>query len=568
MRLSQAFVPTLRDDPADAEAVSHRLLLRGGFVRQLGAGIYSILPLGQRVLDKITRIIREEMARIGAQEFHLPALHPAELWKESGRWDAIGDEMFRLTDRKQADYCLGMTHEEVFTAIARDELRSYRQLPQIWYQIQAKFRDEPRPKGGVLRGRQFIMKDSYSFDVDFAGLDRAFDLHAEAYKRIFERCGVEAVPVEASSGAMGGSESVEFMAHTAAGEDWVVSCSGCGYAANLEKATSRTTTEPDTPDPAPTEKFPTPGVRTIEDLVEFEGGAPAARQIKTLVYQLEDGLALFLLRGDDALNEVKLMEAAGATQVRPAHPEEIRAALGALPGSLGAVGVRHLPIYADLRLRGASGMTTGANEDGFHLRHVDVARDIADVRWHDLREVRSGESCSRCEKPLELEKAIELGHIFKLGLRYSEKLGARVLGPDGKQSPIVMGSYGIGVDRLMAAVVEAHHDAQGIVWPLAVAPYQVVVAPPRMNDSAQADATERLERELAAAGIETLIDDRNERAGVKFKDADLIGIPFRIVPGPRALGNGCVELFERESGETSQIALDRVVDTLRQRLAV
>jgi len=566
MRLSTAFVPTLRDDPADAEAISHRLLLRAGFVRQLGAGIYSMLPLGQRVLVKIQTILRQEMAAIGGQEFHLPALHPAELWKESGRWNEIGDEMFRFKDRKQGDYCLGMTHEEVFTAIARDELRSYRQLPQIWYQIQAKFRDEPRPKGGVLRGRQFIMKDSYSFDCDAEGLDRSFDLHASAYARIFERCGVPAIPVEASSGAMGGSESVEFMAQTAAGEDWVVTCSGCGYAANLEKARSNPAPIP-TPDAGASEvsqpeKFPTPGVRTIEDLVQFPGGAPAILQIKTLVYRVREEFALVLLSGDDALNEVKLIEVLGTTDLRPAHADEIRAVLGASPGSLGAVGVSNLPIYADLRLQGARGMTTGANEDGYHLRHVDVARDVPGASWHDLRDVRAGEACIRCEKPLEAQKAIELGHIFKLGLRYSERMGARILGADGKQAPIVMGSYGIGVDRLMAAVVETHHDEQGIVWPWSVAPFHVVITPPRMNDEAQAEATERIERELVEAGFEVLVDDRNERAGVKFKDADLIGIPIRIVPGPRALANGCVELYERATRETREVPLEQVRESL------
>ena len=566
MRWSTAFIPTLRDDPADAEAVSHRLLLRGGFIRQLGAGIYSMLPLGQRVVAKITGVLREEMAAIGAQEFHLPALHPAELWKESERWGQIGEEMFRLRDRKNGDYCLGMTHEEVFTAIARDELRSYRQLPQIWYQIQAKFRDEPRPKGGVLRGRQFTMKDSYSFDIDAAGLDRAFDAHAAAYRAIFSRCGVESIPVEASSGAMGGSESIEFMALTEAGEDWVVTCPGCGYAANLEKARSRVPITPDSVDAAPVEKFATPGVRTIEDLVAFAGGAPADRQIKTLVYQLGDALALFLLRGDDALNEVKLAEAAGAGEARPALADEIHRALGAHPGSLGAVGVSGVAIYADLRLRGASGMTTGANENGFHLRHVDVARDIPSAQFVELRTVRAGEGCMRCEKPLESAKAIELSHIFKLGLRYSEKMGARVLGADGKPHPIVMGSYGIGVERLMAAVVEAHHDEQGIAWPYAVAPYHVVIAPPRMNDPEQTRIAHALEAELEAAGLEVLLDDRDERAGVKFKDADLIGVPFRIVPGPRALANGCVELVERATRETREVRIEHVVASVKERI--
>jgi prolyl-tRNA synthetase len=566
VRWSSSHIPTLRGDPADAEAASHRLMLRAGFIRQLGAGLYSYLPLGQRVILKITAIVREEMNRIGAQEFYLPALHPADLWRESGRWDQIGAEMFRLRDRKQGEYCLGMTHEEVITDLARDGLRSYKQLPQMWYQIQAKFRDEPRPKAGVLRGRQFTMKDSYSFDVDQAGLDKSFNLHAEAYTRIFTRCGLDSVPVQASSGAMGGSESVEYMAMSDAGEDWVVTCSGCGYAANLEKARSSVPADPGAPDTAAIEKFATPGVRTIEGLVTFPGGAPAARQIKTLVYVVGGELTLLLVRGDDALNEVKVAEATGSSDLRPAHPEEIHAKLGALPGSLGAVGVSGIPIWADLRLQGTSGMTTGANHDDFHLRHVDVARDIPGARFADLRAVREGERCTRCDKPLDVRKGIEVGHIFKLGLRYSEKMGANVLGPEGKELPIVMGCYGIGVDRIMACAVEAHHDENGIQWPASIAPYHVVIAPLRMNDAAQTEAAERLERELTAIGLDVLVDDRDERPGVKFKDADLIGIPFRLVPGPRALAKGAVELFERATGATSEVPLDQVVSLLREKL--
>jgi prolyl-tRNA synthetase len=566
MRWSKSFIPTLRDDPADAEAASHRLLLRAGYVRQLGAGIYSILPLGQRVLTRIATILREEMTRIGAQEFHLPALHPSELWKESGRWDEIGDEMFRLRDRKQTELCLGMTHEEVFTAIARDELRSYRALPQTWYQIQSKFRDEPRHKAGVLRGRQFTMKDSYSFDVDEAGLDLSFDAHAEAYRRIFSRCGIEALPVQASSGAMGGSESVEFMALADVGEDWVVRCRGCGYAANLEKARSKLPEVEEPANPALPEKFPTPGVRTIEDLAAFPGGAPGDRQIKTLAYQMHGELALVLLRGDHTLNEVKLAEAAGTSELRPSQSDEIRARLGAHPGSLGAVGVTGLRIYADHALRGRSGMVTGANEDGAHLRHVDVNRDIADAHWCDLRAVEAGEACATCDKPLEVHRAIELGHIFKLGTRYSARLGATVLGQDGKEHPIVMGSYGIGLERLMAAVAESHHDTNGISWPASVAPYSVVISPPRMNDGAQAEAAEGLYDRMVHAGLDVLLDDRDERAGVKFKDADLIGIPYRIVPGPRALGRGCVELVTRADASMVEVPIGDVVDEVTRRL--
>ena len=564
MRWSQMFIPTLREVPADAEATSHRLMLRAGLIRQLGAGIYSKLPLAERVARKIEAIVREEMTRIGAQEFRLPMLHPAEPWKESGRWDSVGEELFRLRDRKQTDMALAMTAEEIFTTLARDGLRSYRQLPQIWYQIGTKFRDEPRPKSGVLRGREFTMKDSYSFDVDLAGLDVSFQKHAQAYRRIFSRCGVESIPVQASSGAMGGSESVEFMAVSDAGEDWIVTCPGCGYAANLEKAKSQPTAVADPLSSGALEKFPTPGVRTIDDLARLPGGAPAERQIKTLVYLVGEALTLFLLRGDHELNEVKLAEATGCARFRPAGPEECRAALGALPGSLGAVGVANLPVFADLALRGRREMTTGANQNEFHLRHVDVSRDLAGVKFADLRNARAGEACTNCGKPLETKKTIEIGHIFKLGLRYSEPMGARVLTAEGVEVPIVMGSYGLGIERIMAAAIEAHHDANGIVWPRSIAPFDVVVSPVKASDPEQREKSEQLYTELGAAGFDVLLDDRDERPGVKFKDADLVGIPFRIVPGPRALAKACVELAERATATTREVALGEVVAELRR----
>ena len=567
MKWSESFIPTLRDDPAGAEAASHKLMLRAGLVRQLGAGLYSKLPLGYRVLRRIAAIVREEMERIGAQEFHHPALHPAEPWRESGRWDEIGEEMFRLRDRKRADLCLGMTHEEIFTRVARAELRSYKQLPQIWYQIQTKFRDEARPKSGVLRGREFTMKDSYSFDADEAGLDRAFDLHADAYARIFERCGVEAVPVEASSGAMGGSESVEFMALSDAGEDRIARCRNCGYRANLEKARSRL---PEAEDPAEVpepERFATPGVRSIEDLAGFEGGAPAERQIKTLVYVVEDAPVLVLLRGDHTLNEVKLAEALGTPRFRPARPEECREALGAGPGSLGAVGVAHLAVWADDALAGRRGLATGANEDDFHLRHVDVERDLAGPRWASLREVESGDGCPECERTVEVRKAIEVGHIFKLGRRYSEAMGATVLTERGAETPLAMGSYGIGLERIMAAAIEARHDDAGIVWPRSIAPFDVVVSTVKARDPEQSRVAGELYESLRAAGFDALLDDRDERPGVKFKDADLIGVPFRVVPGPRALAKGCAELVERGAGPAEEVPLGELVARLRERYA-
>lgn len=553
MRWSQAFIPTLRQDPADAEAVSHRLLVRAGYMRRLMAGVYSMLPLGVRVRAKIARVIREEMDGIGCQEFLLPAVHPAELWRETGRWDVMGEEMFRLQDRRGADLALGMTHEEVFTVLAL-ELSSYRELPQCWYQIQTKFRDEPRPKGGVLRTREFTMKDSYTFDLDPAGLDRSFELHHQAYQRIFTRLGLEALAVEASSGAMGGTDSVEFMVRSDSGEDLVARCAACGYAANVERATSRLAPPEDGAGLQAPERFPTPGVRTIEDLVAFPGGAPADRQIKTLVYMLDGNLSLVLLRGDHGLVEQKLQDGSRAVEVRPAHPEEVREALGADPGSLGAVGVSSYPVLADEALRGRRDMVTGANVDDYHLRGVDVARDIGVSSWLDLREVRHGEPCPECGAALEVYPAIEVGHIFKLGSTYAEALGARVQDEDGVARTMTMGSYGIGLERNMAAVVESHHDDKGIVWPVMVAPYEVVITMLRADDSAIAEAAEGIYSELRRGGVDVLLDDRSERPGVKFADAELIGIPYRLTVGPRSLEAGSVELTPRRTGESETVA--------------
>jgi prolyl-tRNA synthetase len=565
MRWSAAFIPTLRADPAEAEAPSHRLLLRGGFIRQLGAGLYSLLPMGHRVLRRIEAIVRQEMEGIGGQEFRLPTLHPAEPWKESGRWEQIGEEMFRLRDRRRADMCLGMTHEEIFTDLARRELRSYRDLPQIWFQIQTKFRDEPRPKAGVLRAREFTMKDSYSFDASSEGLDRSFELHRGAYQRIFARCGLDAIAVEAYSGTMGGSESVEFTSFSDAGEDWVARCTACGYAANLEMAVSRAAAVADPAGTGPPEKFPTPGVRTIAELAAFAGGAPAERQMKTLVYMADGRAVLRVLRGDHELNEVKAAAAVQATELRPAHPEEIRAALGASAGSLGAVGVKGLSVYVDRALEGRRGMTTGANEDGFHLRNVDVARDLAAPRFVDLRNAVAGDGCPRCGVALELRRSIEVGHIFKLGLHYSKAMGANVLSAEGQELPIVMGCYGIGMTRLLAAIAEVHCDADGLLWPASVAPFDVVVTPVKASDPAQAEAAEKLYAELAAAGLDVLLDDRDERPGVKFKDSDLVGIPWRIVLGPRTLGAGKAELVERPTRKSEEIPLDAVAAEVRRR---
>jgi prolyl-tRNA synthetase len=575
MRWSEFFIPTLREDPADAEVVSHRLLLRAGLVRQLAAGIYSYLPLAQRIILKIEQILREEMNRIGGQEFYLPALNPREIWDETGRWAGMGENMFRLRDRKGADLCLGMTHEEVFTAIARNELRSYKQLPQVWYQIQVKFRDEPRPKSGLLRVRQFIMKDAYSFDLDQAGLDRSFQAQRDAYRRIFDRCGLKYTIVEASSGAMGGSASSEFMVKTDAGEDMIATCTHCDYAANLEKATSRLPEIQDGIGLNEPVEFPTPGVRTIEDLAKFQGGAAADQQIKTLVYVAETNLGsmfvLALLRGDHQLHETKLMDALHGAELRPAHPEEIFNLLGANAGSLGGVGAKQraresgqeIRILADNALRGRRNMTTGANRDDYHLRGVHTGRDIAVDRWVDLRTVLSGEGCPQCAGGvLEVSKALEIGHIFKLGTKYSEAMGARVLTQEGKEVPVVMGSYGIGVERILASAIELHHDADGIIWPKAIAPFDCIISVTNPKQEELREAGERLYKSLQLAGLDVLLDDREERAGVKFKDADLIGVPYRITVGKK-IADEVVELFDRRARKSEDVRLSEIVSRIQ-----
>jgi prolyl-tRNA synthetase len=452
-----------------------------------------------------------------------------------------------------------MTHEEVFTHLA-SELRSYKQLPQIWFQVQKKFRDEARPKSGVLRVREFTMKDSYSLDVDDEGLDFAFGRHFEAYRRIFKRFGVDVVAVEASSGSMGGSQSIEFMVKSDAGEDWIASCASCGYAANFEKATSTLPEVQDDAGPATPEKFATPGVRTIDELANFEGGAPAERQIKTLVYRVDDKTVLVLLRGDHTLVEQKLADGIEAAEVRPAEAEEIREALGASAGSLGAVGVTDYFVIADEALRGRRNMVTGANEDDFHLAGVDVERDIDVKGWLDLREVKQAEACPACSQPLAIFKTIEVGHIFKLGTRYSEKLDADVLDQNGKSRPIVMGSYGIGLERSMASIVESSYDEHGIIWPVNVAPFEVVVSVLNPKDVKTAETGERIYEALIGAGIDVIIDDRDERPGVKFKDAELVGIPYRLTVGPKGLKSGIVEWTRRRDGEAEELPVERAAE--------
>jgi len=565
MRWSQLHIPTLREDPADADAASHRLLVRGGFIRQLMAGHYSLLPLGMRVRAKVMNVIREEMNGIGAQEFLLPAMHPAWIWQKSGRLAIMGDIMFRLKDRKGTDMVLGVTHEEIFTTLAL-ELASYRELPQFWYQFQVKFRDEARPKSGLLRVREFTMKDSYSFDVDEAGLDASFEAHRAAYERIFARLGIPALAVEASSGNMGGSDSIEFMCPSEAGEDLVARCPDCGYAANLEKATSALAVAADEPaGPAP-ERLATPGVRTISDL-DREHGIAAGRQIKTLVEFVDGRLTLVLLRGDHPLADQKLVDATGAAEIRPAQADEIRAALGASPGSLGAVGVSGLPVIADLALRGRRDMATGANADDVHLTGVDVERDIAVGQWADLREVTAGEPCPRCGTPLELLRTIEVGHIFKLGRKYTTTLGVSVLGPDGTAITPIMGSYGIGVERAIAVIAEVHHDDIGLTWPVAVAPAEVTVVLLSAKDEAARAVAQDIYRELLAGGADALIDDRDERPGVKFKDAELTGIPLRVSVGSRDLADGVVEITRRATGEKTRLPVGEAVARVREILA-
>ena len=565
MRWSQMHIPTLREDPADAEAASHRLLVRAGYIRQLNAGHYSLLPLAVRVRAKVIDIIRQEMNAIGAQELLLPTMHPEETWRRSGRWDTWADTMFRVTDHKGAVNVLSATHEEIFAVLAQ-ELNTYKQLPQAWYQFQTKFRDEARPRAGLLRVREFTMKDSYTFDLTPAGLDAAFDRHRAAYLRIFDRLDIPVIPVEASSGAMGGKDSTEFMCPSDAGEDLVAYCPACNYAANVEKATSRLTPVEDGPGlPAP-ERFDTPGVRTIEDLATGYD-APADRQIKTLVYLLDGKLTLVLMRGDHTLNEQKLADATGAAELRPARPDEIAEALGAQPGSLGAVAVTALPVIVDEALRGRRDMVTGANVDDVHLRGVEVERDISVGSWADLREVAAGEPCPNCGEPLELLPALEVGHIFKLGYKFTKAFGVTVLDASGERVHPIMGSYGIGVERAMAAIVECHHDERGIIWPVAVAPFTVVVTVAQSEDPESAKAGESVYEQLAAAGIEVIIDDRAERAGVKFRDAEITGIPFRVTVGKRGLADGTVEVTERATGETVKVAIGDIVAHLRGALA-
>ena len=567
MRWSTLFIPTLRESPAEAEVISHQLLLRAGYIRQLSAGVYNYLLLAQRSLLKIQQIVREEMNAIGGQEMLLATIHPAEIWQESGRWDVMGDNLFRLKDRFGRDLCLGMTHEEVVTSIARGELRSYKQLPQMWYQIQTKFRDEPRPKSGLLRVRQFIMKDAYTFDLDAAGLDVAYDKQYRAYSTIFDRCGLEYTVVEAHSGAMGGNESHEFVVRSDAGEDFIVRCPQCGYAANLEKAISKAgapaAADPDG-DRTP-EEFHTPGFKTIADIAEFTK-LPESSQMKSLVMVADDEAVLIMLRGDHQLSETKLASVLGAKDVRPAHPDEIRQWFGASAGSLGPVGVNTVRIVADTALNGRRNMIAGANRDDYHLRNVTPGEDFQ-TEFFDLRQVASGDACPNCGAVLDMFKAIELGHIFKLGYKYSESMGLRVLGEDGKEITPIMGSYGIGIERILTCAVELYNDRDGMALPSSIAPFRVVITPANYKEAMQREAADLLYARCLEAGVDALLDDRDERPGVKFKDADLIGIPYRITIGKK-MSEGKVEFLERRIRAAEELLLHDAVPHLQQRLGM
>ena len=552
MLWSQTFIPTLKETPADAEIVSHQLLLRAGLVRKLTGGLYTFLPLGLKVLRKIEQIIREEMNRAGGIEVLMPALQPIDIWQQSGRYETASGVLFKVRDSARKEWVLGPTHEEVITSLAANELNSYRQLPKNFYQIQTKFRDEIRPRFGLMRAKEFLMKDAYSFDATDAGAMTSYHKMYDAYTRIFARCGLQAFPVEADTGVIGGNYSHEFMVPAETGENDVVYCESGKYAANIEKAVSRGPAEATPSESTGTapEKFATPGVVTIDALSASPYGVSARHQVKTLVFVADSKPILVLIRGDDSLNEAKLMAKTGAVQVRQATADEIVELLGARPGSLGAVNATlktpAVPVYADEALRGARGMTTGANEDGFHLRHVEVDRDLKVTAWYDLRTVKVGELCVETAQPLKIRRAIEVGHVFKLGTKYSEKLNATFLAEDGSRHPAVMGCYGIGVTRTLQAVIEQCNDKDGIRWPVSVAPFSVCITPLTVAPESQPMTLAReLAATLEAAGIEAILDDRDERPGVKFKDSELVGFPLRVNLGEKSLAKGEIELKPR-----------------------
>ena len=569
MKWTQTLIPTLREAPSDAEIVSHKLLLRAGLIRKLAAGVYTFLPLGLRSLRKIETIIREEMDRAGAIEVLMPALQPPEIWQQSGRAETARDVLFKVKDSSQREWYLSPTAEEVITTLAANEINSYRQLPKNFYQISPKFRDEIRPRFGLMRAKEFIMKDAYSFDTTDDGAMASYKKMYDAYTRIFARVGLKAFPVEADTGVIGGNYSHEFMVPAETGENDVAFCEACGYAANIEKATCGIPKTAAREIGAAVEKFATPGVVTIEALAKEPYKVPANRQIKTLVYVADSKVILILVRGDDQLNETKLAAKTGAVQVRPATPEECVATLGAKPGSLGAV-VKvpaDVKVYADERLQGANDMTTGANEDGFHFKNVSIERDIKVTAWFDLRTVTAGEPCGKCGKPLKIRRAIEVGHVFKLGTKYSEKLNATFLDVDGSRKPSVMGCYGIGVTRTLQAVIEQGNDKDGVIWPLSVAPYQVCITPLSVvPESEPMKLAEKFYAELTARGVDVILDDRDERPGVKFKDADLVGFPIRLALGEKSLLKGEIEVKPR-NGAVQFVKTENAVEAVLKLIA-
>ena len=568
MRWSETFIPTLKEAPAEAEILSHQLLLRAGLVRKLAGGLYTFLPAGLRVLRKVEAIVREEMGRAGALEILMPAVQPPEIWQASGRYEQAADVLFKVADSKGREWLLGPTHEEVVTSMAAAELNSYRQLPINFYQVQTKFRDEIRPRFGLMRAREFIMKDAYSFDATDEAALISYQKMYDAYVRIFERCGVQAFPVEADTGVMGGNHSHEFMIPAQTGESEVAYTEDGSYSANVEKAGSQ---GPLTATPSECtgaiEEFATPDVKTIEDLAGAPYHVAAEAQIKTLVFIAEDKPVIALMRGDDEANEAKLAVAFGTAIFRPAEAEEINEALGAHPGSLGAVNVDSIPVYADNQLKEGAGMTTGANKDGFHIRNVNVARDLSQVQFLDLRTVREGELTAE-NQPLKIRRAIEVGHVFKLGTKYSEALGASFLNEDGKAQAPVMGCYGLGVTRTLQAIIEYSNDDNGIVWPANVAPWQVCITALDVEaDGEVMQVATQFHEELNAAGIDTILDDRELRPGNKFKDSELVGFPVRLVVGARSLKEGNVEFALRAGGEREAIPVSDVVARVKSALA-
>ncbi|TAL23039.1 MAG: proline--tRNA ligase [Nitrospirae bacterium] len=548
MRFSKMFIPTLREVPADAEAVSHKLMLRAGFVRQLAAGLYIFLPLGWRVLDKINAVLKEEMEAIGSQEISMPILHPAEVWQQTGRWDAIGDEMFRLKDRTGRDMCLGMTHEEIMTWLASREIRSYRDLPQVWYQIQTKLRDEARPKSGVLRTREFIMKDSYSFDATEEGLEKNYQLHASAYHKIFKRCGLKFYQVESDPGMMGGAVSHEFMAPSPAGEDEVALCDKCGYSANVELALS-IPSDIKFEDWQP-EEVHTPEKRTVQEVSNFLKLSPSYF-IKSILVIAENIPVLALVRGDQELHEKKLAKIIG--NLRPAQKTEVREILGVEAGFIGPMNQK-IRIIADSCLREGV-YVSGANKQHYHMKGIRLGKDFT-AEWHDIHLAKSGDKCAKCGEELKIERCIEIGNIFKLGTKYSTPLKAVFLDENGQEKPIIMGSYGIGPARIAAAAIEQSNDKDGIIWPKSIAPFDVEILPLNMKDEKTVEIAEKLYKELKEKGLAVLMDDRDERAGVKFKDADLIGIPTQIILGEKNLKEGLVEIKDRKTKEAVKVKVE------------